>query len=302
MNRLTVIPIVAALLGSCDRADVPTRTATAGAPTVHVVNYPLQYLARRIAGGLVDVVLPCPPGVDPAFWEPTDEVIEAYQRADVILLNGAGYAGWIGHASLPPSRVVDTSRSFHDQYIELTGAVTHVHGPDGARGHGPLAFTIWLDPRLALQHAGAVRDALVRRWPDHAAVFHAGFESLRGDLETLDLEFDEACGSVSGPVVFSHPVYQYLARRCGWTGENVHWEPDATPDEAMWRELEEILDRRPARMMIWEGAPDPETAARLEQLGLKIVVFEPCGTTPADGRDFLTVMRANVDRLARCGP
>ena len=38
--------------------------------TIYAVNYPLAFFAEQIGGEDVDVVLPVPPGVDPAFWEP----------------------------------------------------------------------------------------------------------------------------------------------------------------------------------------------------------------------------------------
>ena len=72
--------------------------------TVYVVNYPLQYFAQRIAGEHAEVVLPVPPDVDPAFWMPDVATIAAYQRADLILLNGAQYAQWLTKVSLPQFR------------------------------------------------------------------------------------------------------------------------------------------------------------------------------------------------------
>ena len=36
---------------------------------VYTVNYPLYYFAERIGGEYIQVVLPAPPDVDPAFWE-----------------------------------------------------------------------------------------------------------------------------------------------------------------------------------------------------------------------------------------
>ena len=66
---------------------------------VYTVNYPLAYFAERIGGGGVTVEFPAPEEIDPAFWKPAPEIIAAYQTADVILLNGAGFARWIGQAS-----------------------------------------------------------------------------------------------------------------------------------------------------------------------------------------------------------
>ena len=121
--------------------------------TVYTVNYPLQYFAQRIAGERAEVVFPAPGDVDPAFWQPSAEDIASYQRADLILLNGAGYAKWIQRVALPRRKLVDTSATFRDRYIQVDGAATHSHGPNGDHSHAGTAFTTWLD--LELAHAQA---------------------------------------------------------------------------------------------------------------------------------------------------
>jgi zinc transport system substrate-binding protein len=98
---------------------------------VYVVNYPLQYFAERIGGELVRVEFPAPADEDPAFWAPGLEVIGEYQGADLIFVNGAGYAKWTERVSLPLSKVVNTSEDFADRYIVVDDAVTHSHGPGG---------------------------------------------------------------------------------------------------------------------------------------------------------------------------
>ncbi len=131
-------------------------------PLVYTVNYPLAYMAERIGGDLVRVQFPAPRDVDPAFWSPGPETVTAYQTADLILLNGAGYASWTDRVSLPGSRLVATSASVADRYVVEEDAVTHSHGPAGEHAHGAIAFTTWLDPTIAVEQARAVRDARVR--------------------------------------------------------------------------------------------------------------------------------------------
>ena len=62
--------------------------------------------------------------------------------------------------------------------------------------------------------------------------------------------------------------------------------------------LERKIADHPARLMLWEGEPLPETALRLEQLGVDTVVVDPCGNRPEEG-DWLTTMRANAEALER---
>ncbi len=97
-------------------------------------------------------------------------------------------------------------------------------------------------------------------------------------------------------MLFSHPVYQYFERRYGLNARSVHWEPDETPTDAMWAELEELLAEHPAKWMIWEGEPDASTAERLAKSGLKCIVFDSCANVPVVG-DYLTTQRRNLVAL-----
>ena len=87
--------------------------------TVYTVNYPLQYFAQSIAGNKVNIVFPMKAAGDPAFWQPPEQVILEYQKADLILLNGANYAKWQKTASLPMSKLVNTSKAFNSDYIKI---------------------------------------------------------------------------------------------------------------------------------------------------------------------------------------
>jgi zinc transport system substrate-binding protein len=48
--------------------------------------------------------------------------------------------------------------------------------------------------------------------------------------------------------------------------------------------------------MIWEGDPAPASLAKLQALGIKSIVFDPCGNRPETG-DWLSVMQGNVANL-----
>jgi len=270
-----------------------------GVLTVAAVNYPLAYMARRVGGAHVEVELLAPAGVDPAFWQPGAEQVARIQAADLILLNGAGYADWTRTASLPLSRVVDTSAGFRERLIEREGVVTHSHGPEGEHAHGATASTTWLDPELAALQAAAIRAALAQRAPEAAEDFRAGYESLAADLSALDLRLAAAVATDPGrAVIFSHPVYDYLARRYGMNGRSLHWEPDQTPTAEQWAELAELAEEHGSVWMIWEAPPLKATVAELERRGVQCAVFAPCGNRPEQG-DLLDALNAGAAELER---
>lgn len=265
--------------------------------TVYVVNYPLRYFAERIGAEQVRVAFPAPADEDPAFWKPDVETIAAFQGADLILINGATYAKWLKTASLPKSKLIDTSRRFEADYIEIHDTGTHSHGPTGEHSHAGTAFTTWLDFRQAAQQAQAVMEGLSRLLPQHQDAFEQRYLELEQDLLALDERLDTiAARQRPQPLLASHPVYQYLARRHGLNLQSVLWEPEVMPDDEQWAELQAMLETHAAAWMLWEGDPLPASVNKLQALGVQSVVFDPCGNTPEQG-DFLSVMQQNVARL-----
>jgi len=267
--------------------------------SIYTVNYPLQYFAQRIAGTHADVVFPAPADVDPALWTPDAATIDAYQKADLVLLNGAGYAKWAEKVSLPRLRQVDTSASFAIGYIYIKDNVTHSDGPGEKHSHTGTAFTTWLDFYQAAQQGESIMQALVKKRPQYKAEFQANFKQLRKDLMAMDLEMQRLVAKdPDKPLLASHPVYHYLARRYLLHIEDVHWEPKVMPPEDEWQRLVYATERFPAQWMIWEKPPLPEIGTRLDSLGIDVLVFDPCMNTPQQG-DFLAVMTQNLNNLKR---
>lgn len=264
---ITFLPVIAGAGGD-----------NSGKLTVYVVNYPLKYFAERIAGDHAKVVFPAPADVDPAYWMPDAKTIADYQRADLILINGANYAKWVRKVSLPRSRMVNTSGDFKGRYMISKEAVTHSHGPEGAHAHESLAFTTWLDFELAARQAEAITKALSRKRPEFRDMFYENYAKLREDLMALDRQIEKIVSkSPHIPLLASHPVYDYFARRYHLNLKTVHWEPDEEPTNEHWMALKSTLKTHPAGWMIWERKPIQASKEGLESMGVKSLVFAPQG-------------------------
>jgi len=266
---------------------------------VYTVNYPLQYFAQRIAGEQAEVILPMPADIDPAFWQPDAKDIANLQQADVIFLNGAGYAKWLNRVSLPRRKLVNTSAGFSDRYIKITEGVTHSHGREGDHSHAGTAFTTWLDFTQAIEQAKAITQVFSRLRPESKDVFERNLVMLEQALLDLDKQVHNIIASdPDKALVASHPVYQYLKRRYGLHLESVMWEPDEVANEAGWSELALMLKMSSAKWMVWESEPNAENIAKLQSMGVESLVFNPCGNRPVTG-DFLSVMQQNLRELKR---
>jgi len=195
--------------------------------------------------------------------------------------------------------VVNTSENFKDQYIIMEEFIDHSHGPEGVHSHSGTAFTTWIDFSQAAFQAKAVKEALLKYdIIKEVEKLNSNYNELLYELRTLDMNmYLMVKGRPNVPLVASHPVYQYLARRYGLNIKSLLWEPDVYPNEEMWGQLEKLLKEHPARWMIWEGNPLSETVERLKKLGMESIVFDPCGNRPEDG-DFLSVMKQNIKNLS----
>lgn len=266
-------------------------------PTVAVANYPLKYFAEQIVGDDIEVIFPIPSDIDPAFWIPEPNGVLAFQSADVILLNGATYSKWLDKVTLLRRKKVNTSEGFKEQYIQIQDFTTHRHGPQGKHAHAGLAFTTWIDFQQAIQQAEAIRNTVTKLLPEQEKHFGTNFLALKTDLLNVDRRIEEIVNRKRvQPLLASHPVYDYFARRYGLNIRSVLWEPEIVPNARQWVELENIIKEHPAKWMIWEGDPHPDSIARLESLGIGSVVFDPAGHVPDNG-DFLSVMHQNVQNL-----
>lgn len=293
--------VTAALLmtvGGCEQQTSPQAAAPASG-TVYTTFYPTTYFADRIAGDALDVVNPCPADADPAYWMPDDETLAEYQAAGRIVINGAHFEKWIDKVTLPTDRVVNTAKALSEPLIELADAVTHSHGPGGAHTHTGIDGHTWLDPINCKQQAAAIRAALAELRPAQAASFGDNYDALADDLDALDARLKELAPKLTGHTLLAnHPAWNYLARRYGWEIKTFHLDPEEMPAAETLAEIKAFIDAHPAKIVLWESAPLAEVASKLKsEFGLTSVEYSP-GESRPDAGDFLSVMNANVDRLA----
>ncbi len=296
------VVLLAAACGGEDRPTISEDSSATESKNALVVtsNYPLYFFASRIAEGVdvaPEIVFPDIDG-DPALWIPGAGQIQLLQSADAVIINGAGAESWLKLISIDRRSLVDTSADIADRLIALDDSVLHQHGPEGEHSHQGTAFTTWLDPQLAIAQAKSVTSALIQLAPSGETGFRDNMANLEQELMQLDSRLAEVFAKLDGrPVLFSHPVYQYLQQHYGINGRSVHWEPEQEPTTSAWIAMQQINTTHSATIMIWEDEPLTSTAQRLSDAGVNSVYFHTVANRPDQG-DYLSAMRANVERIA----
>lgn len=280
---------------SCDKDSASTNAIRTSNNQVYCSNYPLSWVVNELSQGQIETYHPWKGDRDPAYWKPSPDEISNIQNCAFILFNGAGYEGWSKAASLPKSKILVTSASFQDNWIEVADGVVHSHGPEGEHSHASIAFTTWLDISLFRDQSKNVFEAFKSR---NMQVDQAKYESLDATMAKWDSDLKQIGKKlVDTPLLGSHPVYQYLAKAYGLNVLELHFEPHEYPTPVQWSGLREKLKKHPAKAILWEDEPLAETIAELEKMGIQSIVYNPTAQFPPSN-NFAQVMELNIRNLA----
>ncbi len=292
------------LLPGCSEKSKPTSPiASNQRSTIYTTFYPTAYFAQRIVGNTADVVCPVPQGEDPILWRPSREILAEYQKANLIIVNGAEFEKWIATASLPLSRMVDTAAAFADEFITFD-SMTHSHGMRGDHTHDGIDGHTWVDPTIAKRQASAIVEAIVARDPTREAMYRKNIASLASDLDALDERMRQLQPALSHVTILaSHPAYNYLARRYGFEIVNLDLDPEGALGESSAAIVRDAVGGAGrVAIILWESEPNESIVSELKALSVESILFSPCELLGDDDRaagfDYMSVMNANIDRLA----
>ena len=274
--------------------------------------YPLQFVAERVGGDLVEVSTLTKPGTEPHDLELTPKAVAQLSQAKAVLyLSGFQPAVDDAVQTQAADAALDVTKAAN---LIVTGAVDgHDHAGETAEEHAEHADEenaedgapdphFWLDPTRMAAVATAVGEDFSQRDPANAATYRANATALGGELASLDEEFTAGLTQcTSRELVTGHAAFGYLAARYGLGQEGIAGiSPDAEPDAATLRDLVSHVRESGVSTVYAETLVSPalaETIAR--ETGAKVAVLDPLeGLTDASpGSDYREVMRANLKTL-----
>jgi zinc transport system substrate-binding protein len=295
---------LALLAASCGGEPAKSERAVREQPIVLTSSWPIWSFANRMAGDLAQVECLLAPGRDARVFQPDRALLAAMGDADLVLLNGANLEPWASTVSLPSGRTVDLSKPFASELIEVDDVVCHSHGPGETHTHSGTDPHYWLDPALAERQIRGIRQALGTVLPSKEAAVRLD-EAVVGLLDEL-AAIEASLAAIPAPVegevlVATHPTWGYVARRAGWKVEDVPLDLSGELNDAQVALVKRRFSELRPRAVLWEAAPKPEVAARLQQeFGAPSVVFAADalrGEAELD-LDTLARLRSGVESLA----
>jgi zinc transport system substrate-binding protein len=267
-------------LGACAPSE-----AGRGPSGPHVVTtlYPLEFVAREVAGrhAAIDDIVPA--GADPHDLELTPRQVVDISAADLVVYVGGGFQPAV-------ERAVDEAGV---AALDVLGAAASAPGAEGGDPH------VWLDPVATAAVARAVEGRLAALEPTHAGAYRRNASSLRSDLDRLHDDLATGLAGCAGAtLVTAHEAFGHLAGRYGLDEVGIAGpDPESEPSPQRVAEIVDLVRAEGVAVVFAErGAPAGLVEAVAEEGGATTAVLDPLESEPPGG--YLAGMRANLRALS----
>lgn len=210
-------------------------------------------VAAEIGADAIDLQVLLEPGVEAHDFELSPEDAAALERADLVLVSGAGLEEWLDDA-IKTSGGADHVRDLSEGVALRTpggGEPAHdddEHAEDGLDDHDDEVDPhYWLDAQNAIVMVENARDALSAAAPEEADGFAQRADVLIGRLESADAEITDLLDEIPAEqrhVVTDHDALGYFLEAYGlefagsvFPSLDVSSEPSAQEIEALVDEI-----------------------------------------------------------------
>jgi len=288
MRRLVSLAIVCALLGLA----LPLRAETARPLQVVASFSILADMLREVAGDAAQVHSLVGANADAHVFEPTPADAQRLARADLVVVNGLHFEGWI-------DRLVRSS-GYRGPVIEATRGIEPRRVGRAVDPHA------WQSLAHAQRYVENMRAALVAAAPSQAAAIDARAAAYRERIAALDASARAAFEAVPRDqrrVVTTHDAFGYLGDAYGITFISPRsWNTDSEASAAGVASVIRQVRLHQARALFVENITDRRSIERIAQeTGARVggTLYSDALSPPAAGADtYLRLYAHNVKSIA----
>lgn len=250
-------------------------------------------LVQQVAGNHVSLRTLVGPDEDTHTYEPTPSDARAIQQAQIVVLNGLGFEGWM-------PRLLDAAQFRGTTVIATKGVPARMIG-----GHpDPHA---WQDPRNVMIYVTNISAALAHALPAYAPEIRARAARYRKQLQDLDQELRREFAQIPPGrrrVITTHDAFGYFGAAYGVAFLPAQgWTTESEPTPQGIQHLIEDAREGKAVALFLENISNPTMMLQLARdTGLAVGgqlqsdALAPPGHPAAT---YLGMMRYNADLLLR---
>jgi len=272
-------------------------------------------MARNVGGEHIALTTLVGPDGDAHVYEPTPADARALAQADLVIVNGLGFEGWIDRlvkASGYKGPVVVASNGIS----ALKAEEDHDHDQDHAKAHaekgkdhhhGELDPHAWQDLANGRLYVANIARSFAAADPAHADDYRRRAEAYDGELVSLDRDIRARLDAIPADrrkVITSHDAFQYFGRAYGINFHapvdlSTESEPSAGEVAALVRQMRD----EGIRALFVENITDPRLVQQVAREAGAVIggtlysdsLSGPTGPAPT----YLDMFRHNVSEIAK---
>lgn len=323
--RKVLLPALALTLASltaCSAfSDDTGSVKEGGKPQIAAAFYPLEFLADRIGGDLVDVTDLTQAGGEPHDLEIGIQQTAALTEADLIVFesdfqpavddsveqNAEGEVLDVADVvdlqefGTEEGEAVDHEHSDDEHSDEDHSDEDHSDEDHAGHDHGSDSGTdphFWLDPARMAEVGDAMAERLAEIDPDHAEDYRTNAEALHTELTDLDTAFTDGLADCQRDIIVStHDAFGYWDKYGVYVAPVVGLTPDAEPTPAALSRLQQLIKDEGITTIFYERlASTRYTDSLKDDLDLSTEVLDPVEalTEETASQDYVSLMQSNL--------
>jgi len=271
-------------------------SATAEKPKVLASCSMLYDMAKQIGGDVVDVDMIVPIGGDPHLHEPTPRDAKIVGEADLILLNGLTFEGWI-------DKLVENSGTDAD-VVTVTKGVNVIASEAYKNAADPHA---WMDASNGVVYSKNIMDALVKLVPGEKAKLEASAQKYMKQLEELDRYITEQINTIPEKkrvLITSHDAFAYYGKKYGIRLEaimGISTEADVQTSDIM--RVSKMIKENAIPAVFVESTINPKLMNQISKdTGVKIggkLFADSLGDATSGASTYIDMLKQNTDVIVK---
>lgn len=253
-------------------------------------------MAKVIGGDIIEVKSIVPIGGDPHTYQPTPSDVKLVTQADLILVNGLTFEGWL-------QELIDNSGTQAPQKL-ITEGIEPIASEVYHNASDPHA---WMDPQNGLIYIKNIKEALIQLIPEEAEVFEFNYQIYAQQLRDLDAEIETMIQTIEPEkrvLITSHDAFHYFGKRYGLDLESIlgiSTDSEAKTSDVI--RLSKVIRERKVPAVFIETTVNPKLLKQIaEDNKVKIggaLFSDSIGDKDSDAPTYLDMLEYNAKTITQ---
>ena len=249
-------------------------------------------MATNIFGDKADVQTIVPLGGDPHLFEPTPNAAQQVNKANLILVNGLTFEGWL-------TELIENSGT-EAKSVRVTEGIKEITSLVYTNASDPHA---WMDVSNAIIYSENILKAAKELIPSEAAYFEENFKIYKAELENAHqyiLDQIQKIPEKQRVLVTSHDAFQYYGRKYGLQLEStLGTSTDADVQTSDIIALQKVIQETGVPAIFVESTVNPKLIKQLaKDNGISIggeLYADSLGEEDSGADTYIKMMKQNTD-------